>query len=534
MVDTLLSSYLASSADKFPDKEAITDGRSSLTYRELMDRSNYLASLLVQNGLKTGGFVIISMARRIHVIESIFAVLKAGSVYVPIAPEIPEARKKKIFNNCRPSAAICDIKVLEKFLTENEDTITGCPVFYYDNQGRINEAIRNKTLLIDSKSSKGQEQNLLMQPQVTPDMPAGVYYTSGTTGEPKGVILTHRNIHEYISWVIDYIGINEKDRLLWTAHYYFDMSLFDIYAPLRAGATICMADEKQLLFPALLVNFAESQKVTVWKGVSSLLMYMARTGAIEPGRLQTLKKIIFSGEVLPTKYLKQWMETFPDKIFINAYGPTEATGISMYYRVDSMPVSPEEKIPLGKPCENTENFLLDDYLNPVPDGEIGEIFIKGICVAPGYLNNPDQTRKYFIDNPLNPGKGETVYRTGDLARRRPDGNYEFLGRKDDQVKYMGYRIELQDIEQALISLPYVNDAAVILTETDNLPELQAFIDAARTDITLQQISQDLNQLLPGYMIPRQIHLINKIPRSANGKVDRQALKSLHFKTRENS
>ncbi|NPV83994.1 MAG: amino acid adenylation domain-containing protein [Candidatus Aminicenantes bacterium] len=526
MVDTPLSKYLSSSAEKFPDKEAVTNGKSSLTYRELLGRSNYLARCLTDKGLNIGNYVVISMTRRINIIESIFGVLKAGGVYIPMAPDIPGLRRKLIFNNCRPSAIICDNPVLKKLLSENEEIIKECSIFCYENQDRIDNAIRNKISLIDAKSFIDQENNFVMRSRITPDMPAGVYYTSGTTGEPKGVILTHRNIHEYISWVIDYIGIKPNDRLLWTAHYYFDMSLFDIYAPLRAGATICMADEKQLLFPKLLVDFAEAQQVTVWKGVSSLLMYMARTGAIAPGRLRTLRKVIFSGEVLPTKYLRQWMQTFPDKIFINAYGPTEATGISMYYKVDSMPASSEEKIPLGKPCENTEIFLLDDKLSPVLDGEIGEIFIKGICVAPGYLNNPEQTRKFFIDNPLNPGKGETVYRTGDLARRRPDGNYEFLGRKDDQVKYMGYRIELQDIEQALISLPYVNDAAVILTEMNKLPELQAFIDVAKHGITTHQVSQDLNQLLPGYMIPHRIHFVDRIPRTASGKIDRQALQVL--------
>jgi non-ribosomal peptide synthetase component F len=306
------------------------------------------------------------------------------------------------------------------------------------------------------------------------------------------------------------------------------MSLFDVYCSLRTGATLCIATEKLLLFPRLLVDFAEAEKVTIWKGVASLLMYLARTEAVTVGRLPALQKVLFSGEVLHTKYLMQWMDMFPHKTFYNAYGPTEATGISMYYQVEQAPRSAEERIPLGKPCENTEVFLLDENGKPVAPGEPGELYIKGICVTKGYFNDPGKTAAVFSDDPLKPMCEGRTYRTGDYACLRPDGNYEFLGRKDNQVKYMGYRIELSDIEQSLVSIPGVRDAGVVLAEstTDNLDELVAYIEIDEK-VSLSDIVPALRSKLPLYMIPKQLFTIARVPRAISGKIDRQALLAYH-------
>ncbi len=527
MDDCLLHHYLDHAVRNSPRSVAITDGKSSWSYQELGLRANRLAACLNHHGVKPGNRVVIAMNRSLSIVEAIFGVLKSGAIYIPVSPETPAIRRNKIIKNSEPVAFILDAQTMKSWQAEDSGSSLPALLICLDRKASIQQTT-GKIIINREEIEAFSHRAKAIKPEPGSDFPAGIYYTSGTTGEPKGVVLTHRNIHEYIKWVIDTIGIEKSDTILWTAPYYFDMSLFDIYGSIRAGARLCLADEKCLLFPPLLVELAESQKVTIWKGVASLLMYLARSGIIAPGRLPTLRKIIFSGEVLPAKYLIQWMKAFPDKIFYNAYGPTEATGISMYYRVNSIPDSPEERIPLGKPCENTEIFLLDENLKPVPEGEPGEIFISGICVAKGYWNDEERTKECFIDNPFNPGKGEIIYRTGDLARLRPDGNYEFLGRKDDQVKYMGYRIELQDIEQALISLPAVQDAGVILVEAESeeLSELHAFIETSEENLTAKDLSQGLKKILPAYMIPKKFHFIKRIPRNKNGKIDRRALKDL--------
>jgi amino acid adenylation domain-containing protein len=512
----------------WPGRQAATDGQLSLSFRDLDLQSNALARCLAAHGAGRGQHVVLCMARSPLFIVAMLGALKADAVYIPIPADAPSERRSKIMDDCRPQAMICDQRSRQKMFTEGSKP--GLPPIWIvlgeepGIPGAADHTIIGQRRLRDFAEGPLSYNN-------GPDDIACLFYTSGSTGRPKGVMLSHRNIGEYARWAVDYIGISEQDRLLGTAPFHFDMSLFDIYSSLITGASLCIANEKLLLFPSLLVDFAEAEQVTAWKGVSSLLVYLARTNAISQGRLPTLRKILFSGEVFSTKYLIQWMNTFPDKIFYNAYGPTEATGISMYHRVDQIPRSANERVPLGKACENTEIYLLDDNKETVPRGESGELYIKGPCVASGYFSDPEKTKAAFIDDPLNPGSGEKVYRTGDYARLRPDGNYEFLGRKDDQIKYMGYRIELADIEQSLVSIPGVCDAGAILagTATDELNELIAYVDLDDA-ISLPAVIGALKEKLPHYMIPRRIIRIPRLPRSESGKLDRQGLLLYHLGT----
>lgn len=521
----LLQHYLERSVKCYPDRQAATDGTCSLSYRDLDLRANRLARSLSLRGVGRGQHVVLAMSRSVRFIEAVMGVLKADAVYVPTMADAPRQRRRAILEDCRPQALIGDRNSITKVIAEDShDWLPPLLVCLESGVGAL-EA-HGKPVLMASDIEAANPGPLTFANRESDT--ACIHYTSGSTGMPKGVVITHRNIDEYIGWAVERLEICEQDRILGTAPFHFDMSLFDVYCSLRAGASLCIATEKKMLFPRLLVEFAESESVTIWKGVSSLLMYLARTGVLSKERLATLKKVLFSGEVLPTKYLIQWMEIFPGKTYYNAYGPTEATGISMYFQVKEKPSSPDERIPLGIPCENTEVFLLDEHYQPIPPGEPGELYIKGVCVTKGYLNDVEKTRNVFLDNPLNPGQGETVYRTGDFARLRPDGNYEFLGRKDNQVKYMGYRLELTDIEQSLVSVPGVRDAAVLLvrSETTDLDELVAYLEID-TQTNLPSIARDLKAKLPLYMIPKQFNSISHILRSEGGKIDRSSLLAHH-------
>ncbi len=351
---------------------------------------------------------------------------------------------------------------------------------------------------------------------------AYVLYTSGSTGSPKGVMVTHANIRSYIDWAVRRFSIGNADRILGTAPFHFDMSTFDLFCTLRTGATLCIASDALTLFPEKLMQFMEREGVTLWKGVSSLLMYLARAGVLRRGRLPALCQVLFGGEALPTHWLIEWMRAFPEKKFFNAYGPTETTGVSLYHAVERIPAGSHERIPIGIPCSDTCAYLFDGDMRPVPEGETGELYIGGAGVSGGYLNAPDKTAAAFLPDPFR--QGERMYRTGDLARRRVDGEYEFIGRRDNQVKLMGYRIELGDIEHALLAEPGVRDAAVsLLPAGEGLTELIGFFDG---DADPAAVLASLKLRLPGYMLPRKLLTVGRLPRCDRGKIDRQALPML--------
>jgi amino acid adenylation domain-containing protein len=508
-----------------PLKDAVMDGKISLNYADLASRSNRLAQCLIQHGVTKGEKVLICMRRSVHYIEAILGVLKAEAVYIPIESRTPASRLKQILDDCKPRIIISDSETAQMMIEKSEKLglpqliILGGPLGSFQTRSGIalitlNQAPPND---LDSLNYRNAEDDL-----------ACIFYTSGSTGTPKGVMLSHRNIDEYIKWAVKRFDISNTDRILCTAPFYFDMSLFDVYCSLKAGATLCIASERELLFPSRLIDFAEANEVTIWKGISSLLMYLAQTGSITSDRLPSLRTIFFGGETLHAKYLIEWMRKFPDKTFYNVYGPTEATGISMYYHVPQIPVTPDERIPIGKPCENTEVFLLDENRQLVPLGEIGEICIKSVCLAQGYLNDPEKKNQVFVDNPLNPGRGDRIYLTGDYGRLRPDGNYELSGRRDNQVKFLGYRIELSDIENALVSITGVRDAAAILARSDRsaLPELVAYVETDK-DFALPVILAETKNRLPHYMVPKRLFQIARLPRTDRGKLNRQALLDYH-------
>ncbi len=525
MPDELLQAFVERAAVRSGASEAVSDGRERLSYEDLDRQSNRLARTLAAHGVGRGEHVILCTSRSAQVIAGMIGVLKADAVYVPILGDTPAARRDKIVGDCRPKAFIGDGPTLKRILSETPPAALP-PVLVCLEPWRELPA-REGIAIVTPTGVAAEDAGPLPGRNDDGDV-ACLLYTSGSTGTPKGVMLTHRNIREYAAWAVERIGIGPGDRVLSTAPFHFDMSLFDVYGTLAAGAALCIADEKRLLFPRLLVEFAEGEKVTIWKGVSSLLMYLARTGSVGEGRLPALRTVLFSGEVLPTKYLIQWMTWFPDKVFYNAYGPTEATGVSMYYRVPRCPASAEEKVPIGIPCENTEVFLLDEEGRPVPPGEPGELYIRGICVTKGYFNDPAKTAAVFSDDPANPNREKRTYRTGDHARLLPDGNYEFIGRRDNQIKYMGYRIELTDIEQALVSVPGVRDAGVVLAESaaGGIEDLVAYVELDET-MTPAQAAAALKDRLPAYMVPKEFYAIARLPRSDRGKIDRKALLAIH-------
>ena len=527
MVNYLVQEYLDISSKKYSKKTAAVCKDLSVTFGELVIASNQLANCLISYGLRRQDRVVFCLERSINSIFAIAGILKADSIYVPIDAKSPLKRLGKIITDCQPSFIICDSLTIKNILqVVSNIKITPKIIVMGANNDQLD--IRTKGLIDQDLIERCDKSNLKYR-NIDTDI-AYILYTSGSTGDPKGVMISHLNIRNYIEWAIDCIGITEKDNILSTAPFHFDMSTFDIYCAMKAGAKLCITPESYLLFPSKLVKLIEAEKITVWKAISSLLMYLVKTKSIDRGRVENLKKIIFAGEILPTKYIVEWMKIYPDKIFYNGYGPTEATGISTYYKLERIPENIREPIPIGKPCLNTEVLLLKKDNSLAQQGEIGELCIKGSGLSKGYWNDSQKTAESFVTNPVTKIAGDLIYRTGDLAKLNSNGDFEFIGRKDHQIKHLGYRIELFEIENAILSINCVNDTAAILTTSleYDLPELIAFIEL-KDGISKADVKVKLKKKLPHYMLPQRLIQMDNILRTDRGKIDRQALKKYYLK-----
>lgn len=516
----LVQHFMCEHVSCSPQRAAVIDGQRSLSYGELEALTNRLAHCLLARGLNRQDRVVFCLQRSVHCLAAILGILKADAVYVPLDPRTPELRLRSILTNCRPRVIICDSSTLRQFDFTALNQAATTVIVLDPKQATGNSADRPMIGWNQIFNYSSQRPDSFNQA----DDLACIMYTSGSTGQPKGVMISHRNICSYIDWAVGCFDLGPTDRILCTAPFHFDMSTFDVHSTLKAGGTLCIASDIMTLFPEKLVRFIEEREITVWKGVSSLLMYLVRAGVIGTERMPSLKTILFAGEPLATRYLQQWMRVYPDKCFVNAYGPTEATGVSLYHLVDSPPSSAQERVPIGRPCTDTEVFLLREDMSLAGPGEAGELCIAGPCLAKGYLNDPLKTVRAFIEP--NPGHPERprYYRTGDLAMQRDDGTYVYLSRKDRQAKIMGYRIELGEIEHALLAIDGVDDAVAMVAEDapSGLPELVAYYESA-CGLMPEQVVAALKMQVPGYMLPKRLQPVAKIPRNDRGKIDRQCI-----------
>jgi len=519
MGERLAHHYLDDIALLFSEKIAVTDGRTAITYKELAASSDRLAHFLMILGVSRGDPVAYFLKRSSACLTATVGILKAGAAYIPIDQKSPPERWQHIIGDAAPKVLLCDqhtlADTLERVVSKKFPIKIVC---LNPRQERI-KSDENVYYLEDIENATG----VPSFPQGNLDDVAYILYTSGSTGSPKGVMVTHGNIRNYIDWATSYFHITSDDRILGTAPFYFDMSTFDIFVFLASGATLYLATEDILLFPERLVRIIESERVTLWKGVSSLLMYMSRAGVIRPGRMASLRTVIFAGEPLAAQYLANWMKNLPNVSFYNGYGPTEATGVSLCYHVDRIP-DPDQPIPIGKPCKGAQVAVVGEDGLPVKPGELGELCIAGPCLAKGYLNDPDKTKSRFTSPPVGSGLEDRVYWTGDLVRQNPEGDYIFVSRKDFQVKWMGYRIELAEIETNLSSHPRVKDVAVLLAPlgSEGLTELVAFIEA-EGDIDPSDLSKYLEKRIPAYMVPKRFKRVDNLPRNDRGKIDREEI-----------
>jgi acyl-coenzyme A synthetase/AMP-(fatty) acid ligase len=338
------------------------------------------------------------------------------------------------------------------------------------------------------------------------------------------------NIASFIDWATWKFGFTERDRISNHAPMHFDLSTLDIYSAISSGATLYPVPEELSLFPQKIVDFIKDNRLTVWHSAPFLLSYIAKFDALKEKNFPDLRYVFWAGEVFPSKYLNYWMRRLPEKRFFNLFGPTETTDISLYYEVREIPGENDPPVPIGMSCETEEVFAVKENGGRVSAGEEGELYIRSACVSPGYWNDQEKTAKFFVQNPLHGNFRDIVYKTGDLVRLRPDGNYEFLGRIDYQVKCRGYRIELGEIESAVYSHEGVGECAVVAIDGAEAgeSELVAFVaPKSGAEITAPAMKEFLKNKLPHYMIPHYFEFIGEMPITGTGKIDRVKLKNIY-------
>ena len=346
---------------------------------------------------------------------------------------------------------------------------------------------------------------------------AYVLYTSGSTGAPKGVMLSHANALAFVGWAAETFGVRAEDRLSSHAPLHFDLSVFDLFAAAYGGAAVVLVPSRTSVFPVELARFIEVNGITVWYSVPSILTALTLHGDLRAGSLPTLRAVLFAGEVFPTKHLRRLMQLLPHARFFNLYGPTE-TNVCTYHEVRPLPED-ATAIPIGKAIDGVDAFALTDAGETAAPGEVGELCVRGASVMQGYWGDAERTAKVLR---------AAAYHTGDLVRRDADGDYWLLGRRDAQIKTRGYRVELGEIEVALHEHPAVSDCAVVAMPDDEVTNrIAAFVVGARA-ITESELVRHCADRLPRYMIPEVFAMVPELPKTSTGKVDRRSLReALH-------
>jgi amino acid adenylation domain-containing protein len=534
-MDRLLQSWVTQQAEVRPNDVAIVSGSDRLTYSQLEVASNQLAHLLQDAGCQNGDRVCILMPKSAEAIVSMIGILKAGCLHVPIDVATPAARIRHIFDSCENRVIVAGGRVapLLDELMSDETLRSRTTTIWLENLSDAADAPAAPGPTSDAKNFKiafsTRDLKLAPSTPLPQDRSANdgshILFTSGSTGVPKGVVITHSNVATFVAWALKHYGIDHTDRFSGHTPFHFDLSTFDIFGSITAGAQLHLVPSETVVLPPKLAEFIRTSKLTQWFSVPSVLNYMAKFNSVQQNDFPDLRRVLWCGEVLPTPALIYWMERLPKVHFSNLYGPTEATIASSYYDVTSCPTDPKSQIPIGTPCDGEDLLVLDDKLALEPVREIGDLYITGVGLSPGYWRDPAKTAAAFLQDPHDATR--RLYRTGDLAYRDEQGLVYFVGRADTQIKVRGYRIELGEIETALNSMGKLQECAVVAIPTDNFGGYMicaAYVVRAGEQATLADLRDHLKKLVPNYMMPARWTAYEALPKNPNGKIDRPKLK----------
>ena len=512
-----LPQIIKQSAAKFPRKDAFRFGNKSFSYLELEEKMNQLANLLIDLGVKRGDRVGIFLNRSLETALAVYGILNAGAVFVPLDPLAPHSRIQFLIKDC-------DIK----FLITNPAQQTKLKLLI--SKGSTLKAIIGTggdwlipvipwEEVFESQRKKDPKVKILES-----DL-AYIMYTSGTTGQPKGIMHTHYSGLSYAKLSKALYDLNENDRIGNHSPLHFDISTFGYFTSPLACATTVIISDAHTKMPASLSQLIEKEALTIWYSVPLALTQLLHNGVLEKRDMTSLRWVLYGGEPFPPKYLLDLMKCWHQAQFSNVYGPAEVNQCT-YYTIPKE-ISGDQPIPLGKIWDNTEMLIIDENDVPVSPGKKGELVIRSATMMYGYWRQPDLTRKAFyqLKTTVNDSFESIFYRTGDLVSVNSDGNLLFLGRKDRQIKTRGFRVELDEVEAALLRLEAIHSAAVFPVKNKDYGVLieAAIVVKEHHELTGKMVQNYLGNLLPSYAIPVNFYFPKEVPRTAAGKIDYKLL-----------
>ena len=511
-----LQDLLTASAERSPGSTALLLGDESLTYAELAAATDRIAQVLVERGVRPGDRVGVLAAKAPWTIAALIGTLKAGGVYVPVDSASPAARVARIVRSAEPTVLLADdtaTGLIDGLVGEGVDDLVVGSLAEPLTGERFSTAFSRAELAAAEATTPAVE--------TLPDL-AHLLFTSGSTGVPKGVMITHDMVTAFVDWALGHFGTKPGDKISGHPPLHFDLSTFDIYATLAAGAELHLVPASLGLDARRTAAFIRDHELTQWFSVPSVLTYLARFDAVAQDDFPALERLLWCGEVLPTPVLAHWMRKLGHVRFTNLYGPTEATIASSYYDVPSVPDDESVPVPIGVPCAGETLVVLDEG-RPAPVGGIGELYIGGVGLSPGYWRDQEKTDAAFVTGP----DGERIYRTGDLARADDDGVVHFLGRTDSQIKSRGYRIELGEIESAVNTVAGVRECAVVGVDTGGFEGTTiccAYSVVEGVELPVAELRKQVTRLIPRYMLPAKWEALDALPKNVNGKIDRPVLR----------
>ncbi len=514
---TLLSRLVDEAAMRRPEAPAVRCDGETLSYGELARRSHGLARVLLGAGLEPRDRVAVLLGKGLDVPVAFHGALASGGALVPIDPGSPVDQIVRILRATGARHLVTEPGRRDAV----RETLASCPEI--SSVVGLEEA--DDLPLRPIPWSSVSEQATDRPPETgTIDLdPAYILHTSGSTGTPKLILHTHRSALAFADWAADEYSLRPDDRLSNHSSHHTCFATFDFYAAARAGAATVVPTPATLKMPASLAALLERERVTVWYSVPTALVHLSLRGGLEDGDLSSLRWVLFAGETFPAKHLARLRRQLPAARFSHVYGSTEVNVCTRYHLPEG--VEPAEPLPIGTACSTSATLVVGDDLEPLPDGETGELLVRGSTVMAGYWGDPAANRRALVRRPTAGGFDDLYFRTGDRVRRLDDGNLAFVTRADLQVKVRGHRVELEGVERALRSLDPIEEAAAIaLPDGEGSSVIHAVVVTDDPAASPRKILDDLAGLLPTYAVPAEVVILPSLPRTPTGKVDRTALR----------